>query len=42
MHRDPDRWRCFVANQPVDLLAEQIFTQVEPMLARIVRLENPR
>lgn len=41
IRRDPERWRYLVANQPVDLLAEQIFAQVEPMLAHIVRLENP-
>jgi dTMP kinase len=35
MRRDPERWRSFDASQPVDALADQIFSAVEPMLQRL-------
>ncbi|HMQ31120.1 MAG TPA: hypothetical protein PKD53_10345, partial [Chloroflexaceae bacterium] len=40
--RDPRRWRRLSAEQPVDALADQIFHEVEPALARVARLEPQR
>jgi dTMP kinase len=40
MRRDPERWRRLSAEQPMDVLAEQIFSLVEPALERVARLER--
>jgi dTMP kinase len=38
MRRDPARWRRLSANQPVEAVAAQIYAEVEPLLAPVVRL----
>lgn len=39
IERDPSRWRALSAEQPMNLLAEQIVHAVEPLLQRVKRLE---
>jgi len=38
MRRDPARWRRLSANQPIEAVAAQIYAEVEPLLAPVVRL----
>ncbi len=42
MRRDPARWRRLPAEQPVDVLADAIFREVEPLLRRVAPLEPQR
>lgn len=34
MRREPERWRCLAAEQPVEAIAEAIFREVQPLLRR--------
>ncbi len=38
IRRDPNRWRSFVADQPVDVLANQIWSAVGPHLRQVTPL----
>lgn len=38
IRRDPARWRRLSASQPIEVVAEQIYREVEPLLAPIPRL----
>lgn len=40
IQREPERWRCLDAHQPVAELAQQIMAAVAPLLARVGRLEQ--
>lgn len=35
MRREPERWRCLSAEQPVETIAEAIFREVQPLLRRV-------
>jgi len=38
MRREPERWRSLDGSLPVDVLAEQVFRAVEPLLQRLERM----
>jgi dTMP kinase len=40
MRREPDRWRSLSAEQPVEVLAEAIFREVQPLLRRVTVYER--
>ncbi len=40
MRRDPGRWRSLSAEQPVDVIAEAIFREVEPLLQHVSPLRT--
>jgi len=40
MRRDPGRWRSLSAEQPVDVIAEAIFREIEPLLQYVSPLRT--